>query len=131
MIAMDVEARQSSPQNMVSPVSSRQVARSTHEMAREKALHQAHPQTRSRLGVVVSLIFCTAVATYLVSQYATIVSLNYTNQQLRVTLSQQNATNASLQSTVYELSSPTRILNIAEQKLNMSPATPVVVGTSK
>lgn len=87
------------------------------------------PQTRNRLGIIASLLFCAAVAIFLVSRYASLVAENYNIQALKVSLSHQVARDAALQSTVYDLSSPTRILHVAESVLKMQPATPVQVRT--
>ncbi len=87
------------------------------------------PQTRNRLGIIASLLFCAAVAIFLVGRYASLVAENYNIQALKVSLSHQVARNAALQSTVYDLSSPTRILHVAESVLKMQPATPVQVRT--
>ncbi len=122
MIAVDMEAGKESPKTNIAPTTA-----TPWEQPVRQHDSKTKSETRSRLGIVVTLMICTAIAAYLVSQYASIVSLNYTNQQLQVELSQQKATKAALQSTVYELSSPTRILTIAEQKLHMHPATPVSI----
>ncbi|PWI57709.1 hypothetical protein [Sulfoacidibacillus thermotolerans] len=95
-----------------------------------KMPHQAaHPQTRDRLGLIVSLFFCAGIAIFLVGQYANLIVTNYQIASLKVTLSHEVARDAALRSTVYELASPTRVLHIAEHVLHMQPATPVEVGT--
>ncbi len=90
----------------------------------------ADPKTKDRLGLVLSLFFCAGIAIFVVAQYASLIVTNYKVERLKVTLSHEVAREAALQSTVYELASPTRILHIAEQVLKMQPATPVEVGTS-
>ncbi|MCY0874845.1 MAG: hypothetical protein OWT28_00960 [Firmicutes bacterium] len=100
------------------------------DLTRERQRAQEAAQTRDRLGLIGVLIFCVLIALLLVSRYATLVTNNYDVQGLKIVLSHQQTRDAALQSTVYELSSPTRILNIAENVLKMTPATPVVVGTS-
>lgn len=100
------------------------------DLAKERMRALDAAQTRDRLGLIGTLLVCMLIALFLVSRYATLVSNNYQVQGLKIVLSHQETRDAALQSTVYELSSPTRILNIAENILKMTPATPVVVGTS-
>jgi|GEM_PF-6513425 len=97
------------------------------ENAAPRSRAVADAQTKNRLGLIASLFFCAAVAIFLVSRYAGLVSENYHIQSLKVSLSHQLARDAALQSTVYDLSSPTRILHLAESVLKMQPATPVQV----
>ena len=95
-----------------------------HPDARNQAV------TRDRLGLIATLVLCTAIAILLVSRYASLVTGNIALQNMQTTLSHQQTREAALQSIVFELSSPTRILNIAEHTLKMTPATPVIVGTN-
>ncbi len=98
------------------------------EQKKSKALVLPDGESRNRIGIIMSVVACAAVAVFLVSRYATLVVDNYDLQQMHTTLSHQLSRNAALQSTVNELSSPTRILYIAEHVLKMQSAAPVVVG---
>lgn len=100
------------------------------DLAKERLRAAEAAQTRDRVGLIGTLLVCVFIALVLVGRYATLVANNYEVQGLKIVLSHQETRDAALQSTVYELSSPTRILNIAENILKMTPATPVVVGTS-
>ena len=77
-----------------------------------------------------AIAVCGAIGAFLVNQYATLVANNYTLQNMRSQAAQGQAVNAALESSVYQLSAPTRILGIAEGKLKMQPATPLTVGVS-
>ena len=122
--SMQDEMARRAPQSPLSPASGR--------MSESQAPH-SHPaadaRTKDRLGLIASLLFCAAVAVFVVSRYAGLVAENYNIQALKVSLSHQVARDAALQSTVYDLSSPTRILHMAESVLKMRPATPVQVRT--
>ena len=107
-----------------------QAVRTSAAPARPQAELVARRETRDRLGVIASIAICGAIAAFLVNQYASLVANNYHLQAMEAQAVQQQAIDASLQSTVYQLSAPTRILAIAEGKLKMQPATPVTVGSS-
>ncbi|MCI0181779.1 MAG: hypothetical protein OWR52_05410 [Acidibacillus sp.] len=107
------------------------VSQELHQTSPSKRIRTAaDPKIKDRFGLIVSLFFCAGIAIFLVGQYANLIVTNYQVQGMQVTLSHEVARDAALQSTVYELSSPTRILHIAEHVLDMQPATPVEVGTS-
>lgn len=125
MIAMEPIREEAIPER----VRPRETAPKTSPAGRPKPL--ARKEARDRLSLIVSLLLCVGVALFLVSRYATLVVANYEVQNLQASLAGQNAQNASLRGVVYQLSSPTRIMAIAEGALKMKPATPVVVGTSK
>ena len=107
-----------------------QAVRTSAAPARPQADPVARRETRGRLGVIASIAICGAIGAFLVNQYATLVANNYRLQAMEAQATQQQAVNASLESTVYQLSAPTRILAIAEGKLKMQPATPVTVASS-
>lgn len=96
----------------------------------EYARQVERAQTRDRLGLIGVMLVCLGIALFLVSRYASLVENNYRIEQMKMTLSHEMTQNSALQSIVYELSSPTRILDFAETVLKMSPATPVVVRTN-
>ncbi len=81
-----------------------------------------------RILALVAVLLATALGFFVVSQYAAIMVNNYEIESLQSNLQQQDALNASLQGKVSQLSSPTRVLNYAENVLKMRPATPVIVG---
>jgi len=97
---------------------------------KEYARQVERAQTRDRLGLIGVMLLCLGIALFLVSRYASLVENNYRIEQMKMTLSHEMTQNSALQSIVYELSSPTRILDFAETVLKMSPATPVVVRTN-
>ncbi len=122
--SMQDDRTRRAPQSSFVPASGR-----ISESSAPRTRSVADAQTRNRLGLIASLLFCAAVAVFVVSGYAGLVAQNYNIQALKVSLSHQVARDAALQSTVYDLSSPTRILHMAESVLKMQPATPVQVRT--
>lgn len=90
---------------------------------------RAVAETRDRVGMIAALLVCSVIAVFVVNRYAALTQMNYQLQNMRATLSHQTASDAALQEKMYELSSPVRILGIAENILKMKPANPVVVGT--
>lgn len=88
----------------------------------------ASVRVQRRILALVAVLLATALGFFVVSQYAAIMVNNYEIESLQSDLQQQNALNASLQGKVSQLSSPTRVLNYAENVLKMRPATPVIVG---
>ncbi|KYP81855.1 hypothetical protein [Ferroacidibacillus organovorans] len=90
----------------------------------------AKREVKDRLGLIGSLLLCALVGVFLVSRYATLVTQSEDINQIKQTLTQQNALDASLQGQVLQLSSPERILTIAEKSLHMKAATPVVIGAA-
>jgi cell division protein FtsL len=94
---------------------------------REAARRAAARQTRERVAILFTILACGAVAVFLVSRYAALVADNYQLQAMESQLSHEQSQTAALQAQVFELSSPTRILNIAEHVLHMQPATAVTV----
>lgn len=67
-----------------------------------------------------ALPFIIACAFMIISNYATIYSLNHEMQQTETTISQQENINEGLSLQVKELSDPERILSIAQTELGMS-----------
>lgn len=127
MMALDPVREYTLPKEQVLEPKTQGAVERSHAI-RASALERA--RTRDRFGLILTLLVCMGIALFLVSRYATMVSENYQIQAMQSTLSHDVTRDASLQSIVYELSSPTRILNIATNILHMSPATPVVVGSN-
>lgn len=123
MMAIDPLRERALPQE---PVVQRTIPRGHGVDPVRRAAERA--ATRRRIGLLLSVVLCAGVALFLVSRYAELIAGNYELQNLQAQLSQQEATNAALKASVYELSAPSRILNIAESVLKMGSATPVTVG---
>ncbi|KUO95553.1 hypothetical protein [Ferroacidibacillus organovorans] len=102
----------------------------------EKPLQTKRPdphakrEIKDRLGLIGSLLLCAFVGVFLVSRYAALVTQSQDIIQIKQSLTQQNALDAALQGQVLQLSSPERILTIAEKALHMKAATPVVIGAT-
>lgn len=91
---------------------------------------QPGAETRGRMALVATLFVGFAIAVFVVNRYAAMTQENYNLIAMRQEVSHAKSQSAALQAQVYSLSSPSRILWIAEHVLKMKPAAPVVVGTT-
>lgn len=87
-------------------------------------------ETRGRLALVATLFVCFVAAVFVVNRYAVMTQENYRLIAMQQEVSHAKSQSAALQAQVYSLSSPSRILWIAEHVLKMQPAAPVAVGTA-
>lgn len=123
-------AREQSDTARTRPTPAKSVYQSPSAQPQRVPAVRSKSDTRNHLSMLLSLAICAGVAIFLVSRYANLMVANYDLQNMRGTLADLQSKNASLETTVYQLSSPTRILNIAEHVLKMVPASPVQVGSS-
>lgn len=76
--------------------------------------------TKEKLYYLFSVIFVVVLASIVISGYAQISELNYSIQKSENSIEQINNDNEDLQIKIAELSSPERIINIAQNELGMS-----------
>ncbi|WP_339062299.1 cell division protein FtsL [Tepidibacillus marianensis] len=74
---------------------------------------------QEKLIYLVAVLFVVSVASIIISNYAQIVEYNYSIQKQEQFIKKTQMENESLQLKIAELSSPERILAIAENKLGM------------
>lgn len=71
--------------------------------------------TSERLKWIVTILFCTAVASLMISQFSAIARLNLEVENLQMAVDKQKEANSILNNRVNELQSPSRIIAKARE----------------
>ena len=87
-------------------------------IATKKAKKSPMP-LKEKLFYLVTVIFVVAISSIVISNYAQIVEYNYTIQKQEQEIKNTQLENEQLQLKIAELSSPERILSIAEEQFGM------------
>ncbi len=77
---------------------------------------------KEKLFYLFSVVFVVVMASIVISNYAQIVEYNYSIQNVEKSIYQLQEENDNLQLKIAELSSPERIIDIAQNKLGMTVA---------
>lgn len=75
---------------------------------------------KEKLFYIFAVLFVVLLASIVISGYAQIAESNYEIQKLEKSISTINQNNEDLQRKIAELSSPDRILKLAQEKLGMT-----------
>jgi cell division protein FtsL len=84
----------------------------------------------NRISMLLCIGICAGIAWFIATTSAKINALNYDVYRLQTQIQKAAATNADLMAQVDKLSQPARIMEIAKNRLHMTYANPVQIGSS-
>lgn len=94
--------------------------KANNKVTRSSKPNQDFIHVKEKVFYLFSVAFVVIMASIVISNYAQIVEYNYSIQKVEKSITQIVEENDSLQLKIAELSSPERILDIAQNKLGMT-----------